>query len=152
MLEEPSAEHLLPVDTIAERWGPAVDAGFVAVPNALVRAQDKLGLSPIDVVVLLNILMHWWHRDRLPTPRSTAIAKRTGIGHRTVQRSLRKLEKLGLLQRIRVAKDKTEYSLDGLRYQLAIQARSDVWYRPDLRMGTPVNDFGAGAGLQNPNP
>lgn len=152
MLEEPPAEHLLPVDTIAERWGHAVDAGFVAVPNALVRAQDKLGLSPTDLVVLLNILMHWWHRDRRPTPRSTAIAKRSGIGHRTVQRSLRRLEKLGLLQRIRVAKDKTEYSFDGLRDQLAIQARSDVWYRPELRMGAPVNDLGAGAGLQNPNP
>lgn len=152
MLEEPLADHLLPVDTIAERWGPAVDAGFVAVPNALVRAQDKLGLSPTDLVVLLNILMHWWHRDRRPTPRSTAIAKRSGIGHRTVQRSLKKLEKTGLLQRVRVAKDRTEYSLDGLRDQLAIQARSDVWYRPELRAGAPVTDFGAGAGLQNPHP
>ena len=152
MTEEPPADYLLPVDTIAERWGSAVDAGFVAVPNALVRAQDKLGLSPTDLVVLLNILMHWWHRDRRPTPRSTAIAKRSGIGHRTVQRSLRRLEKLGLLQRIRTAKDKTEYNLDGLRDQLAVQARSDVWYRPELRRGTPGADFGAGAGLQNPNP
>lgn len=152
MLEEPPAELLLPVDTIAERWGAAVDAGFVAVPNALVRAQDKLGLSPTDLVVLLNILMHWWHRDRRPTPRSTAIAKRSGIGHRTVQRSLRRLEKLGLLQRIRVAKDRTEYSLDGLRDQLASYARQDVWYRPELRMEASGIGFGAGAGLQNPNP
>lgn len=152
MLEEPLADHLLPVDSIAERWGPAVDAGFVAVPNALFRAQDKLGLSPTDLVVLCNILMHWWHRDRSPTPRSTAIAKRSGIGHRTVQRSLRRLEKLGLVERVRVAKDKTEYKLDGLRDQLAYQARSDVWYRPELRKAAPGTEIRAGAGLQNPNP
>lgn len=151
MLEEPTSEHLLPVDTIAERWGPAVDAGFVAVPNILLRAQDKLGLTPTDVVVLLHILTHWWHRDRLPTPRSTAIAKRSGIGHRTVQRSMRRLEKLGFVERVRVAKDKTEYKLDGLRDQLAIQARNDVWYRPELRKAAPAHDIGAGAGLQNPN-
>jgi DNA-binding transcriptional ArsR family regulator len=116
------------------------------------RAQEKLGLSPTDLIVLLNILMHWWHRDRRPTPRSTAIAKRSGIGHRTVQRSLRRLEKLGLVERIRVAKDKTEYKLDGLRDRLAIQARSDVWYRPEFSRRVPDNEFGAGAGLQNPNP
>jgi DNA-binding MarR family transcriptional regulator len=152
MLEEPIADQLLPVDTIASRWGVAVDAGFVAVPNALLRAQDKLGLSPTDVVVLLNILMHWWHRDRLPRPRTTAIAKRSGIGHRTVQRSLSKLEKQGLLQRNRIAKDGVEYCLDGLRDQLAIQAQNDVWYRPELQAASPSSEIGAGAGFQNPIP
>jgi len=132
MIDEPSVDRLLPVDTIAERWGSAVDAGFTAVPNALVRAQDKLGLSATDLVVLLNIVMHWWHRDRRPTPRSTAIAKRSGIGHRTVQRSLRRLEKLGLIERIRVSRDKTEYRLDGLRDRLAFYANTDGWYRPEL--------------------
>jgi DNA-binding transcriptional ArsR family regulator len=152
MIAEPSPDRLLPVDTIVERWGPAVDAGFTAVPNALVRAQDKLGLSATDLVVLLNIVMHWWHRDRRPTPRSTAIAKRSGMGHRTVQRSLKKLERKGLISRVRVSRDKTEYDLGGLRSQLAAQARSDVWYRPDLlSAGTGVGKR-AGAGLQNPNP
>ena len=123
---------MLPVDTIAERWGPAVDAGFLAVPNILVRAQDKLGLTPNDLVVVLNIILHWWHRDRRPTPRSTAIAKRTGLGPRTVQRSLKKLERKGLISRVRVSRDRTEYNLEGLISQLAAEARSDVWYRPDL--------------------
>jgi DNA-binding MarR family transcriptional regulator len=151
MIDELPLEALLPVDTIAERWGSAVDAGFVAVPNSLVRAQDKLGLSPTDLVVLLNIIMHWWHRDRRPSPRSTAIAKRTGVGHRTVQRSLNKLVKKGLIARVRVAKDKTEYSLDGLREHLAAQARNDAWYRPDLIRGGGT-EIRAGAGQQNPNP
>ena len=151
MVGEPPDE-MLPVDTIAERWGPAVDAGFLAVPNILVRAQDKLGLTPNDLVVVLNIILHWWHRDRRPTPRSTAIAKRTGLGPRTVQRSLKKLERKGLISRVRVSRDRTEYNLEGLISQLAAEARSDVWYRPDLLGAAVAAGKRAGAGLQNPNP
>lgn len=132
MLGDLPPEEPLPVDSIPDRWGDAVNAGFIAVPNVLVRAQAKLDLSPIDVVVILNIILHWWHRDRRPSPRSTAIAKRSGLGHRTVQRSLRRLESLGLIRRIRIAKDKTEYSLDGLIETLEFYAKQDVWYRPEL--------------------
>jgi DNA-binding transcriptional ArsR family regulator len=128
-----------------------VDAGFVAVPNILLRSQEKLGLSANDVLVMLNIIMHWWHRDRRPSPRATAIAKRSGLGHRTVQRSLKRLEQLGLIERVRVAKDKTEYSLDGLVGRLGDCAKNDSWYRPELR-GARVSELGAGAGLQNPTP
>jgi len=145
-------DDLLPVDTIAERWGPAVDAGFLAVPNILVRSQDKLGLTPNDLVVVLNIILHWWHQDRRPAPRSTAIAKRTGLGPRTVQRSLRKLEKKGLITRVRVAKDRTEYDLEGLVSRLASEARSDVWYRPDLLRVSTGAEKRAGVGHQNPTP
>jgi Helix-turn-helix domain len=151
MIGEPSAITALPVDTIAERWGAAVDAGFVAVPNVLVRSQRTLGLSANDLVVVMNILMHWWHSDRLPTPRSTAIAKRTGLGLRTVQRSIKKLERKGLIARIRVARDKTQYNLDGLREKLAGEARGDIWYRPELRVGA-ATEKRAGAGHQNPTP
>lgn len=151
MIGEPP-EEMLPVDTIAERWGPAVDAGFLAVPNILVRSQDKLGLTPNDLVVVLNIILHWWHRDRRPAPRSTAIAKRTGLGPRTVQRSLNKLEKKGLISRVRIARDRTEYNLEGLIGQLASEARSDVWYRPDLLRAGAANGKRAGAGHQNPTP
>lgn len=40
---------------------------------------------------------------------------------------------------------------DGVRDQLAIQARSDVWYRPEFRMAAPVNDLGRG-GSSKPEP
>jgi DNA-binding transcriptional ArsR family regulator len=133
--EQPDGDAGLPVDSIPERWGEAVNAGFIAVPNVLVKAQKSLGLSPIDMVIVLNIIMFWWHRERRPSPRSTAIARRTGLGHRTVQRSLSKLENLGLIKRFRVAKDKTEYSLDGLINRLEFYAKNDVWYRPELTSG-----------------
>jgi DNA-binding transcriptional regulator YhcF (GntR family) len=168
MNSEPSPledADLLPVDTVAERWGDAITAGFTPVPNALLRAQAKLGLSANDIVVLLNILMHWWHRDRLPYPRPLAIAKRSGLQIRTVQRSLRSLEEKGLITRLRtrtkvvveenVPKEfrraRARYDLSGLREKLVTAARGDVWYRPAVVAHTPDGNR-AKEQVGNPNP
>jgi DNA-binding MarR family transcriptional regulator len=143
--------ELSPSGTVAERWGDAVSAGFIPLPNALVRAQARLGLSSNDVVVILNILLHWYHSDKLPYPRTTAIAKRSGLGHRTVQRSLRNLEKKKLIARVQGEERRTYYDLTGLRQELAQQARQDVWHRPDvIRMKLPNEQIGARTGRQNP--
>lgn len=122
-----SDDEFLPTDTVAERWGEAVDAGFIALPNTLVRGQARLGLTSNDIVVILNIVLHWWHRDRLPEPRSTSIAARSGLGRRTVQRSLRGLEKRGLLKRVRGPQGKVQYDPAGLRQALIDAAREDPW-------------------------
>ncbi len=84
---------------IHRKWGKAVSVGFQAVPDVLLKNQHELRLSAIELVVLLNILMHWWYSEFLPFPRPTAIAKRMGVGVRTVQRATSKLEKLGLITR-----------------------------------------------------
>lgn len=144
-------DEFLPTDTVLDRWGDAASTGFIPVPNTLVRAQAKLGLSANDLVVLLNILLHWWHRDRLPHPRSTAIAMRSGLSLRTVQRSLRDLQEKGLITRIRGTKIPTRYDLKGLRAALAKETRRDRWYRPGIvQSKSPGDDFGAEAGVQTP--
>ena len=147
MIGDTNDDEVLPTGTVSERWGEAVDAGFIPLPNVLVRVQARLGLSANDMVVVLNILLHWWHLDRLPYPRSTAIAKRSGLGLRTVQRSLGRLEKKGLITRVRGPIGRTRYDPAGLREALARLARGDVWRRPGL-----VRKEGAGVGLQNPEP
>ncbi len=81
------------------KYGEAAVAGFQAVPDLLLKNQKDLGLSPTNVVVLLNVLMHWWYPEQKPFPRSTTIAKRMGISTRAVQRSLQRLQQLGLLAR-----------------------------------------------------
>lgn len=133
----------LPVDTIAARWGDAAGAGFTPVPNTLMRAQAKLGLSPTEVVVVLNILLHWWERDRMPFPSTPAIAKRSGLSVRTVQRSLKSLEEKGLIGRVRERNEQNKnkrarYDLSGLREALAKFALSDVWYRPNVVRQAPA--------------
>ena len=148
------SEELLPVDTIAERWGDAVASGFTAVPNSLIRAQVELGLTPNDIVVLLNLLVHWWYRDRLPFPRTSIIATRTGLSQRTVQRTLATLQRKGLVTKIRGADQRSRYELDGLRKALSSYAVMDPWNRPNLIRLAPGEPrrFEEGEGLQNPLP
>lgn len=86
----------LPIYT---KYGEAAVAGFQAVPDLLLKNQSKLELSTTDLVVLLNILMHWWYPDQKPFPRSTTIAQRIGLTPRTVQRSMLHLETIGLLKK-----------------------------------------------------
>ena len=81
------------------KYREAAVAGFQAVPDLLLKNQKTLGLSPANLVVLLNVLMHWWYPGQKPFPRSTTIAKRMGTSPRAVQRSLQRLQQLGLLLR-----------------------------------------------------
>ena len=88
---------------IRERWEGAVtsgETGFVAVPNVLLRSQAHLGVSAVEVVVLVNILMHWWRAHEWPHPRMSAIAKRMGTSPRTVQRAVQRLEDKQLVKRL----------------------------------------------------
>lgn len=83
------------------KYGEASIAGFQAVPDLLLKNQNLLGLSATDMVVLLNVLMHWWYPAKKPFPRSTTISKRMGVSPRTVQRALGQMENLGLLTRVK---------------------------------------------------
>src|SRR5262245_27206588 len=80
---------------VFRKWGAAAKGGFQAIPDTLIKYQERLGLTPLDVVVLLNITMHWWRADDLPFPSAALIAKRIGIGRRSVERRLAQLQKKG---------------------------------------------------------
>ena len=101
---------------ITDKWGSALAAGWQVIPNVLVRAQMQLGLDATDVVVLLNLNMHWWRKEDFPFPRPTIIAKRMGISKRTVERRIEKLVKAGLLERLPLTKERKlrQYKLEGL--------------------------------------
>ena len=62
--------------------------------------QGRLGLSDGALVVLLNLLMAWWHADESPFVRPETIAKRMGSSPRTVQRLMQELVRLGLVRRV----------------------------------------------------
>lgn len=81
------------------KWGGAVDAGFVQVPDVLLRAQRLLDLDTVDLAIVLNILMHWWAADDLPFPRPAVIARRIGVSTRTVERRVARLQQRDLITR-----------------------------------------------------
>lgn len=121
----------------AEKWKEASLAGFQLLPDVLLKKQADLGLSAIDMLVLINILQFWWYRDKRPFPRATTLARRMGVTTRTIQRSLKTLTRRGLLRREKVSakgKDRVEYDLEGLVERLRAYAIKDPDYLARLGM------------------
>ena len=56
--------HTVGASTVYDKYGEASVAGFQPVPDLLLKNQKKLGLSVTDLVVLLNVLMHWWYPEQ----------------------------------------------------------------------------------------
>jgi hypothetical protein len=135
---------------LQEKWGQALDRGFVLVPVQLLRRQKDLGLADNDLVVLLNLLSHWWDSDEKPYPRTATMAARMGTSPRTVQRCLENLEARGLIARIRgeqvAAKGKnqtvTRYDLRGTVNRLKGYALAPLAPAPAAAPADP--DFLAG--------
>lgn len=117
----PESEDATVHVTIAEKWQGAVTkgSGFVAIPMALLRLQTKLKLSQTDMMVLINLLAHWWDPARAVFPRSSTIAKRLGVTKRTVQRSTQKLLDSGLIARDFLNDGKRVFYFDPLAARLA---------------------------------
>jgi hypothetical protein len=85
------------------KWGAAVSGGpngYQLVPDVLLRKQTELKLDATDIVILLNICMHWWESEpsKMPHPRPVTIANRMGISTRTVERHIARLGDLGLME------------------------------------------------------
>lgn len=124
-------ENLLPADSpVREKFGAAVDGGFLAIPNILLKSQTYLGLTSTNMVVLLNVLAYWWYAEKKPYPRSTTIAKRMGLSPRAVQRSLRQLQALELLEREKVNGDRTYLNPEPLVEKLVELIRKDERRNP----------------------
>lgn len=84
---------------VYDKWGISAQLGFQQIPNILFKNQAKLGLSAIELVVLLNVTLHWWEKNYLPSPRTSVIAKRIGVSRRTIERNIKSLEEKGFIRR-----------------------------------------------------
>ena len=103
-----------------KKWGKAVmDLGYSMIPSLVFKAQARLGLSPVQLVVLLHLVDYWWKKAQMPFPSKATIAERMHLSPRQIQRYLTELEKGGFIKRVeRFAGHKgqqsNEYNLDGL--------------------------------------
>lgn len=103
-----------------DKWGTALNNGFVVIPSTLFLNQSKIGISDGEVLVLLNLIMAWREVGTRPFPRTTTLAKRMGVSARTVQRHVDQLEAKSLIRRVKQkdgrAEDRaiTEYDLSGI--------------------------------------
>ncbi|RYZ11198.1 MAG: helix-turn-helix domain-containing protein [Myxococcaceae bacterium] len=99
------------------KWGrPVLQAGWTAVPSILLEKQHALGLRPVDINVLLQLLRHWWNADQKPYPSKETIAQAMGVTARTVQRSISLMVDMKLIERRKRPgpQGTNEISFDGL--------------------------------------
>lgn len=83
-----------------EKWGvTAGKVGFTMIPTSLLRGAGRLQLDPPKFAIILQLLEHWWERDRDPYPSKETIARRVKLSPRQVQRHIAALEAEGLVQR-----------------------------------------------------
>jgi hypothetical protein len=100
-VNSPTTRCTMPAE--AKRPGKGQSAPFAALPHDI--ASDPR-LSPTDVRVLLALL-YWSRQKSICWPSDPSIAARTGRSVSTVQRSLRKLQAFGLIDRKQVTDNPT---------------------------------------------
>lgn len=93
--------------------------GYTAIPNIMVRAQARLGISTTQFNIIAQLLSYWIDPKRPPFPTKKELAQRMSITPKTVQTNIAALEKSGLIereQRVTAAGDygSNLYKLDGL--------------------------------------
>src|SRR4051794_36666815 len=103
-----TAENVIQLPTLKrkgrraeDKWSPQVlKFGYTVLPNLLLRAQGKLGITPEQLNVLMQLAEHWWEADKDPFPAKDTIARRMGKSPRQVQRYITQLEQAGFIKRI----------------------------------------------------
>lgn len=112
----------MPTD-IASLWGERVAArGFTQIPNYLMMINQFLAeeahLTPVQLLVIYQLVAAWWEKDKPPFPSMRTIAIRSGVSERQVMRSINELEKRNLIKRVKrgrgAVKVSNAYDLTGL--------------------------------------
>lgn len=96
----PAASSTKQERALEKKWGKAaIDAGYTVIPVVLLKYQQRLGLKPLDLNVLLQILSYWWKEGGLPRPSKKSLATAVGVDPSTIRRCLVRLEKAGYIRR-----------------------------------------------------
>ena len=81
-----------------KKWGkPLIAAGWTLVPSSLIRGQRALGLTPMDLSILLQLFTYWWTKDKPPYVGKRTIAGAIGVDERHVRRRLKALQEVGYI-------------------------------------------------------
>jgi predicted transcriptional regulator len=83
-----------------KKWGkPLMNSGWTAFPSVILEKQHALGLTAMDVNIILYLSTHWWEAERKPYPSKKTIAQALGVTPRTIQKRIAALEQLGFVER-----------------------------------------------------
>lgn len=87
---------------VAGKWGAVVaQRGFSQIPNVLLTLNQFADpkLSPLELLILIELSGMWWKKDELPYPSMKTLAARCGASERQVARAIKNLEGIPLLTR-----------------------------------------------------
>ena len=112
-----------------KKWTKGVfQHGHAQIPKLLIRNAAKLGIKPAQQIVLIHLLERWWFADQPPVVKKETLARQIGIQARQVQRHIKTLRELGLIETSfppRVGFNAHQYTFKGLVMKLAKIAQED---------------------------
>ncbi|MGL5673709.1 MAG: helix-turn-helix domain-containing protein [Plesiomonas shigelloides] len=120
---EEAIEH-----TLESKWGKTtLSLGWTGVPNILVERQRALGLTPLDVSLLLILMKYWRDPMNPPYPSKRVIGEMLGRDESTIRKAIKELENKKLLSRNARfmslgGQTSNGYSMDGLVKALEVEA------------------------------
>lgn len=120
VLEFPSTKPVRKPSSTEAIWGKPVAAhGYAGIPSILIRAQGRLGLSPMQFCIVVQLLEYWHEPNRRPFPSKRDLAERMGVSEKAIQLNAAALEKAKLIRRemrrtLAGDWDSNIYHLDGL--------------------------------------
>ncbi|GAA4246962.1 hypothetical protein GCM10022293_00570 [Azospirillum formosense] len=76
-----------------------MESGYTAIPSILIQAQSRLGISVLQMNIIVQLLDYWRDPDRRPFPTKKELAKRMSVTDKTIQNNMRQLEEAGLIRR-----------------------------------------------------
>ncbi|NSZ03174.1 helix-turn-helix domain-containing protein [Agrobacterium tumefaciens] len=106
-----STERIFGADVISH--------GYTGVPNILVRAQSRLGISTTQFNIVVQLLSYWIDPTRPPFPPKRDLAQRMSITQQTLRINIKALEEKGYISRVQQKTAAGDYGsniyrLDGL--------------------------------------
>lgn len=106
-----STERIFGADVISH--------GYTGVPNILVRAQSRLGISTTQFNIIVQLLSYWIDPTRPPFPPKRDLAQRMSITQQTLRINIKALEDKGYISRVQQKTAAGDYGsniyrLDGL--------------------------------------
>src|SRR3546814_20644009 len=75
--------------TNEKKWSkPLMDAGWTALPSVIIENQRQLGLSPLDLNIVLYLASKWWTAEGKPFPSKNMMPKAMKVHSHMIQNTI----------------------------------------------------------------
>jgi DNA replication protein len=99
---------------ISKRWTPdLVEDGYTGISGTFLEHYASLGITSSEAMLIIHLISYKWDQKH-PYPRFALIASRMGMTETAVRGHARRLEKKGLLHRIKRPGTSNEFDLSPL--------------------------------------